>query len=106
MWTISFPKDIEPTMPSIGQTLLRRGSRDQWAASASPVGPRKDGIEFPVEISLSHVKTQSGVSITAVVRDVTERKRMEDRCPRSPGKLHGGARGTTKGSREIESTEE
>ena len=42
------------------------------------LGRRKDGIEFPVEISLSHVKTPSGVSITAVVRDVTERKRMEE----------------------------
>ena len=41
-------------------------------------GRRKDSSEFPVEISLSHVKTSSGVSVTAVVRDVTERKRIEE----------------------------
>src|SRR6185312_11113624 len=40
---------------------------------------RKNGTQFPVEISLSPVKKESGVHVTAVIRDVTERKQIEHR---------------------------
>jgi PAS domain S-box-containing protein len=38
---------------------------------------RKDGTRVPVEISLSPVKYDSDVRITAIIRDITERKRAE-----------------------------
>lgn len=41
-------------------------------------GRRKDGTCFPVEISLSPVKSAEGFSVTAIIRDTTERKRAED----------------------------
>lgn len=39
---------------------------------------RKDGSHLPVEISLSPTRSESGVRVTAIVRDITERKQMED----------------------------
>jgi PAS domain S-box-containing protein len=38
---------------------------------------RRDGTLFPVEISLSPMQTEGGMHVTAVIRDVTERKRSE-----------------------------
>lgn len=38
---------------------------------------RKDGSEFPAEISLAPVQTAEGTLVTAAIRDITDRKRFE-----------------------------
>lgn len=38
---------------------------------------RKDGTEFPAEISLSSIETEDGLLVTAAVRDVSELKAFE-----------------------------
>lgn len=42
------------------------------------VARRRDGSEVPVEVSLSPVYTDSGMYVTATVRDVTDRRAIEE----------------------------
>jgi PAS domain S-box-containing protein len=47
-------------------------------ASLDLFGRRKDGSEFPIDISLTPIKTADGLEVTAIIRNISKRKKNED----------------------------
>jgi PAS domain S-box-containing protein len=57
--------------------FLRTGEAHVIGRTTELAGSRKDGTEFPLELSLSSWRTHEGIFFTAILKDITERKRAE-----------------------------
>jgi len=65
------------------QNAMRRTVSKRYMRSVGKtfelVGLRRDGSEFPLELSFSVWKTKEGTFSTGIIRDISERRRMEER---------------------------
>ena len=79
-------KDVNTVLPLLlaggedGNTSpIRTGERRVFGVGREFYGIRKDGDKVPVEVSLSMINLGNQQILTGIVRDITERKRAEQR---------------------------
>ncbi|MDT4979723.1 MAG: hypothetical protein QOG07_1602, partial [Pseudonocardiales bacterium] len=101
-----YPRDelldqrLETLVPESAQ-LRQQDYRDGYVADERPQpmgagmelsGRRRDGTEFPAEISMSAIQTEDGIVVAAALRDVSERKNIEQQLREKNAELEKVAR--------------
>jgi len=90
------PIDLRPAHGRHRESFLDAGvARPMGKGMIDLHARRKDGSEVSVEIDLSPVKTKNGVYVTAMIRDVTDRKRIEGELRRAHTMLQSVLESTT-----------
>ena len=88
-------KDVEILLPERHCTAhMAHRAAGAAAARARPMGVdpelfgrRKDGSEFPVEVSSSPLETEEGMLLMSAIRDMTDRKRAQEALRQSEARL-------------------
>jgi len=73
------PQDLRTRHAEHRQRYWNTPSTRPMGSGLMLQGKRKDGSEFPVEISLSPVESEGGLRVTAIIRDISKRRTAEDR---------------------------
>jgi PAS domain S-box-containing protein len=76
---ILIPEELRATHTRHRSTYWTHPSTRPMGSGLKLYGQRNDGSKFPVDISLSPVKSDNGFRVTAIIRDITEREQIEDR---------------------------
>jgi PAS domain S-box-containing protein len=69
------------------ETFHRQPKIRRMGSGLDLYGRRRNGSEFPVEISLSPVATGNGMIVLSAIRDISDRKRIEEELRRANEEL-------------------
>src|SRR5688572_2650100 len=74
---ILVPDGVRDLHPGHRRRYFAHPTTRPMGAGLNLAGRRRDGSEFPAEISLSALEMDEGVIVSAAIRDVSDRKRIE-----------------------------
>lgn len=75
--TLMIPKQFHEAHKKGLDRVVNGDNRHVIGKTVELAARRKDGAEFPIELSLAKWETSKGVFFTAVIREISERKKME-----------------------------
>jgi PAS domain S-box-containing protein len=80
-------EDLVPRIMGSDPPLIRRIGQVRAAEGTDLIAKKKDGTEFPVEISRSRVNSKAQFLTVAFIMDITERKKKDDELRMTNEKL-------------------
>jgi PAS domain S-box-containing protein len=74
---ILFPEELRKNHRAYLKAFLADPKVGSMDVGSELFGQRKDGGQFPVEISMSPLETEEGTLVSSSIRDISERRRFE-----------------------------
>lgn len=84
---ILIPADLHAAHVHHRNSFMKKASLRAMGAGLELYAVKKGGIQFPVEISLSPIKTDEGQLVIASIRNITQRKQLENALRRSNAEM-------------------
>ncbi len=82
------PESYRPQHHQHRETFTAAPKTRRMGANLDLYGRRRNGSQFPVEISLSPVYTKHGTLVLSAIRDISDRKRIAEELRRANEELH------------------